>query len=92
VLADYRTAPIGEKLRAALAFLEQVTLHPDEVTPAAAEAALAAGVTRQALVEALNVLFLFNIYDRLADALGWEISTPEEFLIAGRFLLRKGYG
>lgn len=92
MLADYRTAPIGEKLRATLAFLEQVTLHPEQVTPAAAEAALATGLTKQALVDALNVLFLFNIYDRLADALGWEISTPEEFQAAGRFLLKRGYG
>jgi hypothetical protein len=67
-------------------------LHPEQVTPAAAEAAMAAGLTKQALVDALNVLFLFNVYDRLADALGWEIPTPEELHIAGKFLLRKGYG
>jgi alkylhydroperoxidase family enzyme len=92
VLEDYRTAPIAEGLRATLAFLERVTLAHGEVTPGDAKAALAAGVTREALVDALNVLFLFNVYDRLADTLGWEISKPEEYRRMGKMLLKRGYG
>ena len=92
MLQDYRTAPIDEKLRATLAFLERVTLAPEEVTAADAKAALAAGVSSAALMEALNVLFIFNVFDRLADTLGWEVSTPEEFRRWGQFLLKNGYG
>lgn len=91
-MADHRSAPIREELRATLTFLEQVTLAPEQLTPASAQAALDAGVSRQALVEALNVLFLFNVYDRLADALGWEMPTAEEFQRSARFLLTRGYG
>jgi hypothetical protein len=52
---------------------------------------LAAGVTREALVEALQVMFLFNIYDRLADTLGWPIPRPEDFRRGAAGLLRRGY-
>ena len=32
-----------------------------------------AGVSKQAIQDALEVAFLFNIYDRLADAMGWDV-------------------
>jgi alkylhydroperoxidase family enzyme len=91
VMADHRAAAITPGLRATLDYLEKCTLHPDEVTPADAEAVLAAGVTRDALIEALQVMFLFNIYDRLADTLGWEIQRPEHFRRGAQALLRRGY-
>src|SRR2546423_1562611 len=39
VLADYRSAPVDEHMRATLAFLEKVTLAPDDVGPDDAAAA-----------------------------------------------------
>jgi hypothetical protein len=33
-------------------------------------------VSKQAVEDALEVAFLFNIYDRLADAMGWEVPAP----------------
>ncbi|HZN93720.1 MAG TPA: hypothetical protein VFB81_13505 [Myxococcales bacterium] len=92
MLQDYRTAPIDERLRATLAFLERVTLAPEQVTADDARAPLAAGVSPPALVEALDVLFIFNVMDRLADTLGWEVSTQEEFRYWGQSLLKRGYG
>ena len=92
MLQDYRTAPIAEKLRATLAYLELVTLAPERVTAGDARAVLAAGVSPAALAQALDVLFAFNIMDRLADAMGWEVSTPEEFRKGARLLLKRGYG
>ena len=83
---------MDEKLRATLAYLERVTLAPEQVTADDARAALAKGVSRTALAQALDVLFVFNIFDRLADTMGWEVSTPEEFRRWGRFLLKNGYG
>ena len=70
VRADWRTAPIDERLRAALGFIEKQTLHPDELTEADAEAAYAAGVSRKALHNAAHVAALFNMIVRLADAFG----------------------
>ena len=92
VLADYRTAPIDEKLRAMLGFLETFTQRPDELTTADVRAVLATGVSREAMRDAMYVAFLFNTYDRLADTLGWELPEDGYYAKAGKFLLKKGYG
>ena len=91
VLEDYRTAPIGERVRAMLALLETFTLSPDQLSGVRIREALAAGVTREAIRDAFYVAFLFNTYDRLADTLGWELPDASYYPKAGRFLLKKGY-
>jgi alkylhydroperoxidase family enzyme len=92
VLDDYRTAPIDEKLRAMLGLLESFTLHPEQLGPSDVRAVLDVGVGRDAIRDAFYVAFLFNVYDRLADTLGWELPDDRYYAKAGRFLLRKGYG
>jgi alkylhydroperoxidase family enzyme len=67
VLADYETAPIDERLRETLRFLEALTLRPDELD---AGPALAAGISREALRDAAYVCAAFNLIDRFADAIG----------------------
>ena len=105
VLADYRTAPIDEKLRAMLALLETFTLRPDELGPEDVRAVLATGVTREMIRDAFYVAFLFNGYDRqsggwlwtepdpklLFEALGWELPEKDFYRKSGQFLLKKGY-
>jgi alkylhydroperoxidase family enzyme len=91
VLDDYRTAPIDEKLRAMLGLLETFTLHPERLGPSDVRAVLDAGATREAIRDAFYVAFLFNVYDRLADTLGWELPEDSYYAKAGRFLLKKGY-
>jgi alkylhydroperoxidase family enzyme len=91
VLADWRTAPVGEKVRAALGFLEKLTLQPAEVTKADAQAALAAGISRQALEDAIAVCAGFCIIDRIADATSFHVPSPQDFAIGARALLKFGY-
>jgi len=91
VLDDYLTAPIDEKLRAMLGLLETFTLHPEQLSPEGVRAVLATGVTREAIVDAFYVAFLFNTYDRLADTLGWQLPQASYYTKAGQFLLKKGY-
>ena len=91
VLADYKTAAIDEKLRAILGLLEKLTLSPETLTAADVRPVLACGVTREAIVDAFYVAFLFNTYDRLADTLGWELPDRAYYPKAGRFLLKRGY-
>ena len=91
ILDDYRTAPIDERLRAMLALLEVFTLQPERLDAHAVRATLAAGVTRDAVRDAFYVAFLFNTYDRLADALGWELPDAAYYPKAGAFLLKRGY-
>ena len=90
---DWRTAPIDERLRATLGFLEKMTLRPEELGPADAVAARAAGVADDALVDAIYVCALFNMIVRLADSLGWDVPAAEalrgraETMLAGRYAL-----
>ena len=91
VLADYRTAPISEKLRAMLGLLEKQTLSPESLTPADVAPVLAKGVSHEAIRDAFYVSFLFNTYDRLADTLGWELPDDRYYPKAGQFLLKHGY-
>ena len=91
ILDDFRTAPIDEKLRAMLGLLETFTLHPDRLEVSDVRVVLDAGVTRDAIRDAYYVAFLFNVYDRLADTLGWQLPEDGYYAKAGRFLLRKGY-
>jgi hypothetical protein len=66
-----------------------LTLAPTEVTPDDAAAVRAAGVSAAALHDAVYVAFLFNMIDRVADALGWNV--PGDFSLAATVLLRIGY-
>ena len=90
-MQNYRTAAISEKLRAMLALLETFTLRPEEMSGNHVRAALAAGVSREAIRDAFYVAYLFNTYDRLADTLGWELPDESYYPKAGQFLLKKGY-
>ena len=88
---DSRTAPVDERLRATLGFLEQLTLRPAELTREDAADVLAAGVSRQALVDAIHVAALFNMIVRLADSLGWDVPSFEEFHARADRMLAGGY-
>jgi alkylhydroperoxidase family enzyme len=65
VAADWRTAPLRPELAATLVFLEKLTLRPDELEQADADAVRAAGVSDQALRDAITVCALFNMIVRL---------------------------
>lgn len=93
MLDDFESAPIDERLRATLRFLQQMTLQPDALTPEDARAVLAAGVDKNALREAIHVAYLFNIYDRLADTMGWDVPDPAKgfYRAAAQRLLKYGY-
>ncbi len=92
VLADWRTAPVDEKLRATLGFLEKLTLDPAGLGEADVAAARAAGVSDEALEEAVRVCFLFSAIDRIADALDFTLPTQRSLKWVGRILLHLGYG
>ena len=88
---DWRTAPIDSKLRAQLAFLEKLTLHPDDVRPRDVAPLRAAGLSDAAIADAIQVCTLFNIYDRMADALGWYLPDATGYAASAHNLMRRGY-
>jgi uncharacterized peroxidase-related enzyme len=91
VLENWRTAPIDERLRAMLGFLENLTLDPRSVSPVDIEPLRTVGLSDEAIEEAVHVCALFNMYDRLADALGFEVPDAEAFEFGAVRLLKRGY-
>jgi hypothetical protein len=90
VLSDIETAAIEEPLRATLRMLRKLTrehaVDADDI-----RAALAAGVSRERLEDALAVCFTFNTVDRLSRTFGWVVAGPKAFEAGAKFLLARGY-
>ena len=86
MLRDYEAAPIDEKLRTTLHFLK--TLDP--------ERAIAAGVSREALRNAVDVKAGFDLITRFADTIGAQPGSKkglsrEEVLEGGGRFFERGY-
>ena len=73
--------------------LEKMTKTPAALTPEDVRAVMRAGVSKAAIAEALEVAFLFTIYDRLADAMGWDVPPRDSgaYTASARRLLSRGY-
>jgi hypothetical protein len=56
-----------------------------------ARAVLGAGVSFEALADAIAIAAIFNIVTRYADALEFIIPTSDEFDRAAGMLLKRGY-
>ena len=80
-----------EPLRATLGFLEKLTLRAEDLSAEDAEAVLAAGVRRDALVDAIHVGALFTMIVRLADSFGWHVPPHEELAARARARLGSSY-
>jgi hypothetical protein len=82
---------VEEPLRATLGFLEKLTLRPEALTAADADAVLAAGVSKDALVDAIHVAALFTMIVRLADSFGWHVPLDEELAARAEARLGSSY-
>jgi alkylhydroperoxidase family enzyme len=82
---------VDDKLHATLGFLEKMTLRPDELTEEDAERVRRAGVSDEALVDAIHVAALFTMIDRMADSLGWDVPPFEAFFERAEGMLASGY-
>jgi len=74
-----------------LGFIETMTLRPDELGPDDAAAVRAAGVSDDALIDAIHVCAYFNMIVRLADSLGWDVPSPERLAARAPAMLAEGY-
>jgi len=90
VLADLESAPISGELRATLRMLGKLT-RDGKVRSGDMREVLSAGVSRQQVEDALAVCAAFNTTDRLADAFGFELLSPEGFEAGAKYLLKRGY-
>jgi hypothetical protein len=90
VLADLESAPVAEPLRATLRMLGKLT-REGKVGAEDMREALDAGVSPQQVRDALAVCVAFNTTDRLADAFGFGLLSPEGFEAGAKYLLKRGY-
>lgn len=90
-LADLDGADLDERLRATLRFLEKLTLQPDDVDVDDVAAVMSTGVTPDALRDAIEVAAAFNVIDRIADTLDFEIQSPDAFAASAKQLATRGY-
>lgn len=91
MLADWRSAPLDERTRAMLGFIETLTLRPEALAVADVAPLRAAGLSDAAIEDAIHVCTLFNVYDRLADAFEFAIPDQEGFEQSAARLLKRGY-
>jgi AhpD family alkylhydroperoxidase len=83
-----REGKVGaEDMREVLADLESAPVEGAEDI----REVLSAGVSRQQVEDALAVCAAFNTTDRLADAFGFELLSPEGFEAGAKYLLKRGY-
>ena len=90
-LHDWRAAPLSAPVRAMLGFLEKLTLTPEALTPADLATVLAAGVSEQAIEDAIAICMLFSIINRLADTLDFAVPSWEEAASGAAWSLANGY-
>ncbi len=69
--------------------MEKLTLAPAEFGPQDVETVRAAGVSEGAILDAIYICAAFNLIDRVADALGFEI--PASFTNGAASQLKRGY-
>ncbi len=81
------------RLRATLGLLKKMTLDHAGLGPEDVRAVLRLGVSKQAVAEAMEVAFLFNVYDRMADAMEWDVPPVAGgyYETGARRLLKHGY-
>jgi alkylhydroperoxidase family enzyme len=78
-------------VRATLGFVEKLTLRPETITAEDADAVREAGVSDEALVDAIHVCALFSMIVRLADSLGWDVPSFDSFYDRADGMLASGY-
>ena len=90
VLADWETAGIPERTRAALRLLSSLTLHPMELDESFVQALRKDDLDDPAMREAANVSFHFNMMNRLSDAFDFDRLDAKQEALHTKMLNQTG--
>ena len=82
IVDDPEDSGISPRLRPVLAYLRKLTLTPAKMVDADAQAVFDAGVSEQALFDAITVCALFNFMNRIVEGCG--VMTSDANLAASR--------
>jgi uncharacterized peroxidase-related enzyme len=88
---DWRTADYDPRIKAVFSLLEAIALGPEAITKAHVDAVRDEGVSDDAIYDVLYVAFVFNLINRVADALGFSLESESETAKSARVLDRMGY-
>ena len=91
VLEDYRTAPLPEREKALLAFIDQVNRASSTIRQEDVDEVKRAGWTEEAVYDAVTVCALFNFYNRWIDATGVQDMPAAAYELSGKRLKEHGY-
>jgi uncharacterized peroxidase-related enzyme len=89
--AGWQDGRYGVQVTATASLLEALTRDPDSVTHSDLAAVRRAGVDDAALIDALYVAYVFNVVNRVADALDFGYRSDRDRLRGARILRRNGY-
>lgn len=90
LLTDIDTAPIDDRLRPLVRYVDKLTRTPSAMTGADVDAVLAAGWSEDALFDAICICGFNNLMNRVVDAVGL-VGTEEEHRESGARLSSIGY-
>ena len=91
MLADHRTAPIDERLRALFGFIEKMNAQSNLVRREDIDRAKAAGWSEEALYDAISVCALFKFYNAWIDATGVHDLPAAAYEMSGKRMAAEGY-
>lgn len=91
VLDDYRSAPLAPMERALFAFVEKVNASPGSVRQEDVDEARAAGLTEEALYDAITVCALFRFFNTWVDATGVRPMEAADARASGLRIATEGY-
>ncbi|MEL6348557.1 MAG: hypothetical protein AAFV53_35965 [Myxococcota bacterium] len=91
VQASWSDAPVSPPVRAALGLIVEMAERPAGLSAHHFAPLRDAGVPEAAIAEVIEICAAFLIISRVADAMGFDIQTPENFRTSARILLMRGY-
>jgi alkylhydroperoxidase family enzyme len=91
VVRDPENAPIDEKQKALLRFIQKVNNDSPQITAADMQPLYAAGWDDEAIYFAITVCALFNFYNRWIDATGVHKLSPEGHREGAKHTAWQGY-
>jgi uncharacterized peroxidase-related enzyme len=90
-LDNWRNAGFDPRVVATLDLLEKMTLTPASITSDDIVNLQAKGISNNAIMDAMHVCFIFNLVNRLANALDYNYGTEADALKAATIINRAQY-
>lgn len=88
VLADWTAAPVSERVRGGLKLVEALTTHPQDIDAELVASLTKVGLDVEAMEEAANLSFHFNLMNRFSDAFDYPLLDEQQRRKAAKMLDR----